>query len=238
MNPSIAEGKAVASAPGFGVEEEEYMLAPASDDRPSPGTSQGEAPKKGQTSLKSPKTIKDAIITDSRDKNSSTLPRPSSQPSRLPNYTRDNEAIQPNSDSLDSDSEYATAWWDRGLARHLSARHLREMHPEDADFINKFFSVPPSRPEGSSSHSGPSGAGNDSSSSHGNTPLLSRSPVQTRERRQSHLPQIASQINPRSEVVMPRWQPDAEVTFCPICRTQFSKYPLFLPLRMRYLTRY
>lgn len=26
----------------------------------------------------------------------------------------------------------------------------------------------------------------------------------------------------QSEVVLPRWQPDAEVTFCPICRTQFS----------------
>lgn len=25
------------------------------------------------------------------------------------------------------------------------------------------------------------------------------------------------------EVVVPRWQPDAEVTFCPICKTQFSK---------------
>lgn len=27
-----------------------------------------------------------------------------------------------------------------------------------------------------------------------------------------------------SEVVLPRWQPDAEVTFCPICRTQFSVF--------------
>lgn len=27
----------------------------------------------------------------------------------------------------------------------------------------------------------------------------------------------------RSEIVLPRWQPDAEVTLCPICRTQFSK---------------
>ena len=26
----------------------------------------------------------------------------------------------------------------------------------------------------------------------------------------------------REEVVVPRWQPDAEVTYCPICRTQFS----------------
>lgn len=27
-----------------------------------------------------------------------------------------------------------------------------------------------------------------------------------------------------SEIVLPRWQPDAEVTFCPICRTQFSVF--------------
>lgn len=43
--------------------------------------------------------------------------------------------------------------------------------------------------------------------------------------------QDSSHISPRAqrqtrqslpEVVLPRWQPDAEVTFCPICRTQFS----------------
>lgn len=33
---------------------------------------------------------------------------------------------------------------------------------------------------------------------------------------------------PQTEVVVPRWQPDAEVTFCPICRTQFSQ-PFLLP---------
>lgn len=32
---------------------------------------------------------------------------------------------------------------------------------------------------------------------------------------------------PQTEVVVPRWQPDAEVTYCPICRTQFSS--LFVP---------
>lgn len=30
------------------------------------------------------------------------------------------------------------------------------------------------------------------------------------------------QIRRPSELVLPRWQPDAEVTICPICRTQFS----------------
>ncbi|KAH8815236.1 FYVE zinc finger-domain-containing protein [Xylogone sp. PMI_703] len=28
--------------------------------------------------------------------------------------------------------------------------------------------------------------------------------------------------SPPTEIVIPRWQPDAEVTFCPICKTQFS----------------
>lgn len=27
----------------------------------------------------------------------------------------------------------------------------------------------------------------------------------------------------QSQIIIPRWQPDAEVTLCPICRTQFSK---------------
>jgi hypothetical protein len=25
-----------------------------------------------------------------------------------------------------------------------------------------------------------------------------------------------------SDIVLPRWQPDSEVTYCPICGTQFS----------------
>lgn len=29
-------------------------------------------------------------------------------------------------------------------------------------------------------------------------------------------------------LVLPRWQPDAEVTFCPICRTQFSTFVLYV----------
>lgn len=38
---------------------------------------------------------------------------------------------------------------------------------------------------------------------------------------------------PPPEVVLPRWQPDAEVTLCPICGTQFSMFllcPLFATL--------
>ena len=41
--------------------------------------------------------------------------------------------------------------------------------------------------------------------------------------------QIRYRLQPSSpsppEFIVPRWQPDAEVTFCPICRTQFSKSP-------------
>ena len=38
------------------------------------------------------------------------------------------------------------------------------------------------------------------------------------------LSQTRRKYSSRTEVVVPRWQPDAEVTFCPICRTQFSQY--------------
>jgi len=53
----------------------------------------------------------------------------------------------------------------------------------------------------------------DGSSSGGDT-LLSRTPPSQNRRR----PAAAE----RTDVLVPRWQPDAEVTFCPICRTQFS----------------
>lgn len=43
-----------------------------------------------------------------------------------------------------------------------------------------------------------------------------------RERTGSQSTLVQSQQSP-TELVLPRWQPDAEVTFCPICRTQFSK---------------
>ena len=33
-----------------------------------------------------------------------------------------------------------------------------------------------------------------------------------------------AQSQQAAEIILPRWQLDAEVTFCPICRTQFSKY--------------
>jgi hypothetical protein len=34
-----------------------------------------------------------------------------------------------------------------------------------------------------------------------------------------------------SPIVLPRWQPDAEVTICPICRTQFSMIILYIFIR-------
>jgi hypothetical protein len=37
-------------------------------------------------------------------------------------------------------------------------------------------------------------------------------------------PSTPPPVEQTGEVVVPRWQPDAEVTFCPICRTQFSMF--------------
>ncbi|KAK0729056.1 FYVE zinc finger-domain-containing protein [Apiosordaria backusii] len=35
-------------------------------------------------------------------------------------------------------------------------------------------------------------------------------------------PPLPSRGEPSGELILPRWQPDAEVTYCPICHTQFS----------------
>jgi hypothetical protein len=40
--------------------------------------------------------------------------------------------------------------------------------------------------------------------------------------RASHPQQRPPESRRPSDLVLPRWQPDAEVTFCPICHTQFS----------------
>lgn len=62
--------------------------------------------------------------------------------------------------------------------------------------------------------------GSDSDESYRDSPLLSHdSPSQIRRRRR-HEPEMQP---PSTEFVVPRWQPDAEVTMCPICRTQFSQ---------------
>ncbi|KAK0670372.1 putative E3 ubiquitin-protein ligase ZNRF2 [Cercophora samala] len=37
-----------------------------------------------------------------------------------------------------------------------------------------------------------------------------------------HQPPLPSRGDPSGELILPRWQPDAEVTYCPICNTQFS----------------
>ncbi len=36
------------------------------------------------------------------------------------------------------------------------------------------------------------------------------------------LPTRTRSMGTERDIVLPRWQPDAEVTYCPICRTQFS----------------
>jgi hypothetical protein len=56
----------------------------------------------------------------------------------------------------------------------------------------------------------------DSSSFRRHTPIFPQTPPSQNR----HPP-------PRPEVILPRWQPDAEVTLCPICRTQFSMDPSF-----------
>ncbi|KAK4673157.1 hypothetical protein QC763_109360 [Podospora pseudopauciseta] len=37
-----------------------------------------------------------------------------------------------------------------------------------------------------------------------------------------HQPLLPSRGDPSGELILPRWQPDAEVTYCPICNAQFS----------------
>ncbi|KAF4627457.1 hypothetical protein G7Y89_g10693 [Cudoniella acicularis] len=55
---------------------------------------------------------------------------------------------------------------------------------------------------------------------------MSNSASSSRERSVSHTPSSQSRYRRQApappEVVVPRWQPDSEVTICPICRTQFS----------------
>jgi len=62
------------------------------------------------------------------------------------------------------------------------------------------------------------GADSDISESSGDSPLLARASSRQIERRRQRLEELE-----REEFVVPRWQPDAEVTLCPICGTQFSK---------------
>lgn len=57
----------------------------------------------------------------------------------------------------------------------------------------------------------------------GNANRESPTPSENAGRPSGSLPsQVFRGPLPQTEVVVPRWQPDAEVTFCPICRTQFS----------------
>lgn len=64
----------------------------------------------------------------------------------------------------------------------------------------------------------------------GDPPPVSRTASQTGQtvsrRRSSGAPPIPAPVSTRTarlpSVALPRWQPDAEVTYCPICHTQFS----------------
>ena len=66
-------------------------------------------------------------------------------------------------------------------------------------------------PDDESSYSRPSG----------NLPPLSHDSSSQVRYRLHPSPSPSPSTSP--DFVLPRWQPDAEVTFCPICRTQFSK---------------
>lgn len=60
------------------------------------------------------------------------------------------------------------------------------------------------------------------------TNQFSGAPTSTSRQPQQHVQQVQQQqrrpstTRRPSDITLPRWQPDAEVTFCPICRTQFS----------------
>lgn len=47
-------------------------------------------------------------------------------------------------------------------------------------------------------------------------------------RQDNSSPRVAPATPPNPEVVLPRWQPDAEVTLCPICGTQFSTFEMHI----------
>lgn len=92
----------------------------------------------------------------------------------------------------------------------------RELGPESTASVSvRAPTRTPTRTPILSTRSGPEDDSSLSGSSR-DPPLLSHdSPSQVRHR--LHPP-------PSPGFVLPRWQPDAEVTFCPICRTQFSKF--------------
>lgn len=80
--------------------------------------------------------------------------------------------------------------------------------------VNSGFATLAMRPSGRTRNG-------DSSSDEEPVPNFSRpspTPNRHRQRGTGEAPPV------RTQFTVPRWQPDAEVTLCPICRTQFSKY--------------
>lgn len=91
----------------------------------------------------------------------------------------------------------------------------------------------PTSEAGSSSSQGPQGAVSPSAQRRPATPPSPPPPIRRRTSTNNFgsaprppplqpRPQRPAQSRRPSEFVLPRWQPDAEVTICPICRTQFS----------------
>jgi sulfur relay (sulfurtransferase) DsrC/TusE family protein len=107
----------------------------------------------------------------------------------------------------------------RTLSQDQRSLEARREHSGSVDASNSALAHRSRMYSNSSTNS--SGFGDDWSLSGRKATLLSRM-----QSSQTQRPQ------PSPEVILPRWQPDVEVTFCPICRTQFSKPVSLSPLAL------
>lgn len=231
MDSSNAEGKAVVSASVLDDENGNTTStaatgsATAAVDVGASSTSQGTHQEQQMPSLETSEAKDKRESSGSRDQGPPTLIVSSSHTVRTPDYIRQDEPIQSGQETSlpDNDSEYAGGSRDRSASSSMSPSVWRGIRTADADFIGYFPNLRRPGLDRSVIYTSPSGAVEDSSSSHDDTPLLLRSPTHVRIHEQARLARAARrQIRQGAEVVIPRWQPDAEVTFCPICRTQFS----------------
>lgn len=130
------------------------------------------------------------------------------------------ESLLPHTSTSQNDDEQQSSsnpWGDdTANASAPTAVHRTPHFAEDVDSENETFpprGEPPvsQRESGNAIHPLPIMLPSSNGSTSRPLPLRPRMPPQPRE------------------IVIPRWQLDAEVTLCPICRTQFSKYhtPVF-----------
>lgn len=143
------------------------------------------------------------------------------------NYSREQREFDAPSSSLPGHAISAPIQVSRSRGSSASQR-TGEKRAQASEAVNEMRANRPFRIDGPSnplrtSSISPRGSSNsmpahqsDGSSSGGDTPLLSQTSASQNRRRR---------VVETTEVVVPRWQPDVEVTFCPICRTQFSMTP-------------